>query len=81
MRHVEWHPSSDMLQLVSSDDSKKIQLFDYIANKVIASVEGGHTFSFSKDGNTIISILNQELRVYETRSLKMLQQCVVGEYI
>ncbi len=35
MRHVEWHPSSEMLQLISSDDSKKIQLFDYIANKVI----------------------------------------------
>lgn len=81
MRHVEWHPSSEMLQLISSDDSKKIQLFDYIANKVIANVEGGHTFSFSKDGDTIVSILNQELRVYETKSLKLLQQCVVGEYI
>ncbi len=70
-----------MLQLISSDDGKRIQLFDYIANKVIASVEGGHTFSFSREGNTIVSILNQELRVYETRSLKLLQQCVVGEYI
>jgi hypothetical protein len=67
-----------MLQLISSDDGKRIQLFDYIANKVIASVDGGHTFSFTKDGKTIISILNQELRVYETRNLKLLQQCVVG---
>ena len=45
VRHVEWHPNNELLQVISSDDSRKIVIFDYIANKIVSQVEGGHTFA------------------------------------
>jgi WD40 repeat protein len=78
VRHLEWHPDNELLQVVSSDDSRKIVVFDYIANKIVGQVEGGHTFSFADGGKSIVTIHDQEIRVYDYRTLKLKQKCVVG---
>lgn len=43
--------------------------------------EGGHTFTFAQAGKAIVSIFNQEIRVYDYKTMKLKQKCVVGEYI
>ena len=81
VRHLEWHPSPDKLQLVSSDDSRKVYIFDFIANKTVGQVDGGHTFTLTNKGNQIITIHEQEIRVYAYKGLKLLQKCNVGVYL
>lgn len=81
VRKVEWHPNGELLQLVSSDDSRKLIIFDYIVNKAVGQIEGGHTFNFLEGGKKIVTICNQEVRVYEYKGLKLIQTCVVEEYL
>jgi hypothetical protein len=64
--------------VVSSDDTRKIVVFDYIANKIVNQVEGGHTFTFTEGGKAVVSIFNQEIRVYDYKTMKLKQKCVVG---
>lgn len=61
------------MQVVSADYNRKIQVFDYIANKVVAQAEGGYTFSFSNNGKRIVSINDQLINVFETKGLTLLQ--------
>jgi WD40 repeat protein len=41
VRKVEWNPNNELLQLVSSDDSRKLIIFDYIVKKAISQIEAG----------------------------------------
>lgn len=81
MRHIEWHPNAELLQLVSSDDSRKIQVFDYIANKVINQIDGGHTFVLAEGGKTIVSIFNQEIRVHDYKTMRLKHRFATEEYL
>lgn len=56
VRKVEWNPNNQLLQLVSSDDSRKILIFDYIINKAIGQIEGGHTFVFLEGDKKLVTI-------------------------
>ena len=49
---------------MSSDDARKVVVFDYIANKVVGQVDGGFYFSFMDNGKKIACIHNQEIRIY-----------------
>jgi|JI9StandDraft_2_1071091.scaffolds.fasta_scaffold366005_2 hypothetical protein len=69
------------MQLVSSDYSRKIVIFDYIANKAVGQVEGGHTFCFTNNGKQIVSANDQEIRVYEYKGLQMIQSFKNEHYI
>lgn len=53
-------------------------MFDYVANKIVNQVEGGHTFSFAEGGKSIVAIFSQEIRVYDYKTLKLKQKCVTG---
>ena len=81
LRKVEWNPNPEMLQVVSSDYSRKIVVFDYIANKVVYNVEGGFTFCFTSNGKQIVSIFNQEIRVYEVKGLTFVHSFVAEDYL
>jgi len=59
LRKVEWHPNNELLQLVSTDDSRKLIIFDYVVNKAIGQIDGGHTFSFADNGNKLVTINDQ----------------------
>jgi WD40 repeat protein len=77
VRKVEWNPNNELLQLVSSDDSRKLIIFDYIINKAVGQIEAGHTFVFLDGDKKLVTICDQELRVYEYKGLKLLHRCVV----
>lgn len=74
VRKVEWHPNPEFLQVISSDFNRKITVFDYIANKVVGQVDGGHTFCFAGNGKRIVSINDQEIRIYEYKGLELVQR-------
>ena len=69
VRKLEWNPNPEVLQVVSSDYNREILVFDYILNKVVERVDGGHSFCFDEKGKRIISIYDQELRVYALKGL------------
>lgn len=71
---LQWHPNPETLQIVTSDMQRNMAVFDYILNKVIAvseSGEGGSDFCFTSSGNTLISLNNMEVKVYEVKGLKL----------
>jgi WD40 repeat protein len=81
VRKVEWNPNPETLQIISSDFSRKIVVFDYIVNKVVAEADGGYTFCVSGDGKKVVGIFDQEIRVYELKGLIYVQGFKTDDYI
>ena len=71
---LQWHPNPDSLQIFTADMQRNIAVFDYILNKVVSvseSGEGGSDFCFNNSGTTLISLNNLEIKVFETKGLKL----------
>ena len=56
-------------------------VFDYILNKVIAKIDGGHNFCFTSSGKSLVSIHDQEVRVYEIKGLVFKQGIKTDDYL
>lgn len=71
---LQWHPSPQKLQIITCDMQRNIAVFDYILNKVIAVSEsgaGGTSFCLAANGDLIVAVNNQELKVFETATMKV----------
>jgi WD40 repeat protein len=82
VRKVQWHPNSDSLQLISSDEDKNIVVFDYILNKVIGQIKNaGKNFALTTRGTSIVSSCDQEIKVFEYKTLKLQFTIETTEYV